>query len=340
VSVPRGVVPAADWVAPGVFSIPIPIEESGLPYVLVYALPSADGIVLIDAGWGGEPSLRRLETGLGLMGGRLDDIAGVIITHAHSDHYGLASRIREVSGAWVGIEHADAEQAQLRYGSPGSLGRALEPWLRRCGVPEPDLPGLRDTRMWPAGDVGLVEPDRVLADGDVVRVGDRDLHIMHTPGHSPGHVVVHVPREGLLFTGDHVLPHITPNVSAGPLGSPDPLGDYLDSLARLEGLGDVLALPAHGWAFADLGPRIEVLREHHRRRLVETLDCLGSAELTTFEVAQRLTWSRPLEGYPSFLQRAALGETDAHLVRLLVTGEVSSDGRSPLRWKTTSERAA
>src|SRR5258705_12538692 len=98
---------------------------------------------------------------------------------------------------------------------------------------------MRDASMWTAGQFDVVPVDRFLADNDVVTVGGRDLRVIHTPGHSPGHIVLHMPSEALLFTGDHVLPHITPNVSAGPLGSADPLGDYLASLDLLRGLGDV-----------------------------------------------------------------------------------------------------
>jgi glyoxylase-like metal-dependent hydrolase (beta-lactamase superfamily II) len=198
---------------------------------------------------------------------------------------------------------------------------------------------MRDATMWTAGEFGVVPVDRMLGNSDVVTIGGRELRVIHTPGHSPGHIVLHMPSEGLLFTGDHVLPHITPNVSAGPLGSVDPLGDYLASLDLLRDLGDILALPAHGWTFSDLDERIETLQGHHLRRLAETLGCLGSAALTTFEVANAMMWSRPLGRYPRFLQRAAIGETEAHLVRLAVTGEVQCEGESPARWSVSAKEA-
>jgi glyoxylase-like metal-dependent hydrolase (beta-lactamase superfamily II) len=100
--------PPAEQVLDGLWSIPVPIPGSPLPYVLAYAFAVPDGVVLVDPGWNAPEALAALTEGLGVAGARLEDVRGVLVTHIHPDHYGLAARIREVSGAWVGLHPADA----------------------------------------------------------------------------------------------------------------------------------------------------------------------------------------------------------------------------------------
>jgi glyoxylase-like metal-dependent hydrolase (beta-lactamase superfamily II) len=207
-------------------------------------------------------------------------------------------------------------------------------------VPSGSLEELAGATMY-GGGVELVTPQRDLNDGDEVRVGSRRIEVVHTPGHSPGHLVFALPDEGLLFTGDHVLPKITPNVSAGPLGAPDPLASYLNSLESVRRYGDeVTVLPAHVAQFDGLLARVDELVTHHDRRLEETAACLEAGATTTWDVAIRLPWSRPLDRFPTFLQRAALGETDAHLQRLQASQRAHALDGEPVRWRLSSRAAA
>lgn len=325
-------------VAPGVLAIPIEIVGSDLRHVFVYALECDGGVMLVDAGWGGERSLHRLESGLAALGHSLADVVGVLITHNHSDHYGLAARLQAESGAWLAMHPADAAQLQLRYGPREHFRAVLGHWLRSCGVPEELVGELASAAMYGDG-VEIVEPDRPVVHGDELRLGGRRIEVIHTPGHTPGHLVFALPDEGVLFTGDHVLPRITPNVSAGPLGSPDPLASYLDSLAALKGLGEVQVLPAHVDQFDDLPGRVAELRQHHLQRLDETARCLAEGASTVWQVATSLRWSRPLDRFPAFLQRAALGEAHAHLQRLVGERRATVTAGPPQRWQLTAGRS-
>jgi glyoxylase-like metal-dependent hydrolase (beta-lactamase superfamily II) len=324
-------------VAPGVLAVPIAIEGSGLRHVFVYALECDCGVLLVDAGWAGEQSLDRLEQGLATMGRSIADVIGVVVTHNHSDHYGLAGRIRAESGAWIGMHPADAAQLDLRYGSREQFQTTFGAWLRRCGVPDDRLGELSSATMYGEG-IDTSPPDRLLVGGDRLRVGGWRLDVIHTPGHSPGHLTFSAPGEGLFFAGDHVLPRITPNVSAGPLGGPDPLRAYLSSLSSVRDLDGVQVLPAHVAPFEGLAGRVDELVAHHERRLDETVQCLAAGAGTVWEVAADLSWSRPLDRFPAFLQRAALGEAEAHLQQLARDGRAVADDRGsgfPLRWRVT-----
>jgi glyoxylase-like metal-dependent hydrolase (beta-lactamase superfamily II) len=85
-----GGLPAVEEVRPGLWSLPVPIPAVPLGYVLCYAFEVTGGVVLVDPGWNASESLRALEAGLGVLGARLADVRGVLVTHIHPDHYGLA----------------------------------------------------------------------------------------------------------------------------------------------------------------------------------------------------------------------------------------------------------
>jgi glyoxylase-like metal-dependent hydrolase (beta-lactamase superfamily II) len=121
-----------------------------------------------------------------------------------------------------------------------------------------------------------------------------------------------------------VLPRITPNIAVHTQQPANPLADYLDSLGKVEHLECDEVLPGHEWRFAGLDERVAELREHHRLRLDEVSGVLADlGEATCWEVTTRLTWSRPLDQNSPFLQRAASGETLAHLVLLESEGRVA-----------------
>src|SRR5579884_3620711 len=113
--------PPVERVRPGVWSVPVPIPNNPLRYVLVYAFETDGGPYLVDAGWNTDEAYNRLVAGLEEAGFGIADVKGVLVTHIHPDHYGLAGRIREASGAWIGLHPADAALIQDRYDAPADL---------------------------------------------------------------------------------------------------------------------------------------------------------------------------------------------------------------------------
>src|SRR5438067_1501376 len=99
--------PPVEQVRPGLWSIPVPIPNNPLRYVLVYAFATDRGVFLVDAGWNTDDAYDTLSDGLGVAGFEMSDVKGVLVTHIHPDHYGLAGRVREASGAWVGMDVGD-----------------------------------------------------------------------------------------------------------------------------------------------------------------------------------------------------------------------------------------
>ena len=124
------------------------------------------------------------------------------------------------------------------------------------------------------------EVDIHIGPGHVLLAKRRRLEAFITPGHTPGHVCLLLPEEKLMFSGDHILQKITPNIGWHSYSGPDPLGDYLNSLRATLTLGAERLLPSHGLVVEDPETRIHELLRHHDRRLQGCLEALGPMPTT------------------------------------------------------------
>ena len=332
--------PSTQKLGPGLWSIPVPIPDNPLGYTLVYLLDSDRGPVLVDAGWHDPATWRALEDGVAEAGFELAEVHGVLVTHHHPDHHGLAGRVREVSGAWVALHHLDAEVVRrhrevIAAGSDAWNERQWES-LHATGVPHDEIEML----LAHQAELSIETPalaDIELTDGQLADVPGRRVRVVWTPGHSPGHTCFALEEDGRLLAGDHLLPTITPHVGLYEDGSAttDPLGDYLASLERIEALDPLEVLPAHQHRFDDAPRRIAEIREHHDERLAELRSALADPEgLTIWELAERMTWNRTWDRIPTLMRRVAASEAAAHLRVLERRGEVSTvPGTSPDRFR-------
>lgn len=317
----------------GVWSVPVPIPGNPLGYTLVYAIESPAGPVLVDAGWNHPEAWLALRDGLAAVGMDVREVRGVVVTHFHPDHAGLAGRVREESGAWVAMHEADAALVKLMWSFGEGAQRDLQAdMLRRAGAAKVEVEEVTAERPQPPA-----LPDRTLHDGDLVDLPGRELRTIWTPGHTPGHICLHLEDTGRLFTGDHVLPAITPHIGLYPYdrSDVDPLSDYLDSLTKVADLGDLEALPAHEWIFQDTAARATEIRTHHEEKLVRLAALLADAgePLTIWETAGRMTWNRPWEELPAMLRGMAAGEAAAHLRTLEVRGVIRRvSGMDPVHY--------
>jgi glyoxylase-like metal-dependent hydrolase (beta-lactamase superfamily II) len=324
--------PPVERVSPGVWSIPVPIPLTGLRYVLVYALELPDGVAVIDAGWNTDEAWQALVAGLATAGYTPEDLRAVLVTHIHPDHYGLAGRIREHSGAWIGLHPADAALINVRYEEVDGLLADNQLLLERMGMTD-EASQLAAASLPIREFVSIAKPDVLIEDGQRQDLPGWNLRAVWTPGHSPGHVCFVDEDRDLLFSGDHVLPRITPNISVHPQQRPNPLADFLESLVKVGKLDVSEVLPAHEYRFADLPGRLAQLTNHHAERLAEIEAAVGQAPgCTCAELSPRLSWSRPWDEIAGYMRRAAMGETLAHLILLEHRGNVVRSGGRPDRW--------
>lgn len=327
--------PPVERVRPGLWSIPVPIPNNPLRYVLVYAFETEKGPYLVDAGWNTDDAYDVLCRGLVTAGFDIIDVQGVLVTHIHPDHYGLAGRIREASGAWVALHPADAALVHDRYEEPKPLVERMGELLLRAGAPEEEVESLKGASMPVLPFVFTTHPDVLLEDGDKPEVPGWDLVAVWTPGHTAGHLCFYERDLRLMLSGDHVLPRITPNISVNPQAQ-NPLVDYLASLDKVGEFETDEVLPAHEHRFVGLKARVNELKQHHEDRFGEVLDAIKQGSNTAWDITAHMRWSRSWDRINGWMRRAALGEALAHIRVLETRGVVRAIEGTPVRWEVVS----
>jgi glyoxylase-like metal-dependent hydrolase (beta-lactamase superfamily II) len=216
------------------------LHRVGSPTVNTYLVVDPDGVTIIDAGlpryW--KPLLDELDA----VGKRLEDVRALVLTHGDTDHIGFAARLHRETGIAAHLHEADADRARLEVKKPnsgwgpvkiGPLAGFLWYSARNGGF-----------RIPPVGDV------QPMIDGAVLDVPGSP-RIIHTPGHTPGSVAVHVPAVDALFLGDTMTTRNVLTGATGPKPAPftlDP-AQALASLDRIEQVDATWVLPGHGPAW-------------------------------------------------------------------------------------------
>ena len=332
-----GRLPPAEQVASGVWSLPVTIPDSPLRYTLCYLLHGDSGLIVVDPGWDDERTWQDLTRGLKEAGTGPEAVTGIVVTHVHPDHHGLSARLREVSGAPIAMHEAEVAALPSRMAvtareDGGTSGDLV--WLERAGVPPAVAAELTVRVAEAAGYLRLPDPDRLLRDGEPLDLPGRQIRVVWTPGHTPGHICLYDADHNLLLTGDHLLPRITPNIGLTPYAPVSPLQGYLASLASLDGYDSAEALPAHEYRFRGIAARAAALAVHHAERADEVVAVVAAAPgLSLWSVTERLTWSRGWAEITGFMRRAALAETAAHVGYLRDEGRVrvGTGGEGPVR---------
>jgi glyoxylase-like metal-dependent hydrolase (beta-lactamase superfamily II) len=303
--------------------IAVPIGVNNIESVNVYAIADADRITLVDCGiWRPDPDQSvdgDLERGLNAAGYALRDVSRIVVTHAHIDHYGMAGRLLELTGAELWM-HAMTDLDCEKYRHPDTARARRRDTYSDHGVPDSELgEGLADTLgRWLPYLHSVVEASTRLRGRERIQVGERTLEVIHTPGHSLGHVCLWSPSDSLLFSGDHLLPGVTPPVTFERGFDADPMRSYLDSLAKIAACRPALVLPGHGTPFPDGARRAESITRNKLRRAESIRQLIEQGPCTVTEIADRLVAKAVL----SFQRNLALSETLAHIAYLRWSGRV------------------
>ena len=325
-------------VAPGLYRFQLPISMPGLGHVNCYALEDADGFTVVDPGLPSIESWEALGNRLDQVGARYEHVHTAVVTHSHPDHFGGVHRLRDDHGTRV-LTHVDFRSvwmdAEIDDLGDEELDLAddehMENLRSRMSRPTPwgatrKPPPAAELRRWSEMDVTggsrswqVPEPSVTVDDGEEITLGGRTWLAVHTPGHTHDHLCLFDPAGGLLLSGDHVLPTITPHINGiGPMD--DPLATFFRSLERMKELSGLTnVLPAHGHPFTDVAGRVDAILSHHEERL-ETIreagDDMGEGTVESF--MQRLFKER------SWGDMAA-SETYAHLEHLRILGMATRD---------------
>ncbi|MEA2190907.1 MAG: hypothetical protein QOI73_1028 [Solirubrobacteraceae bacterium] len=317
-------------VLPGVWRLRLPLPWPGVPHCNAWALRAGDGVVLVDCGLHEQGSLDQLELAMSQVGLRLQDVRLLVCTHAHSDHYGQAASVIDASGCelWMHPDHAHTTTAAE---SPGeALARRLEV-ARTSGVPvAPLAEWAQAAKRRGYGIARVVAPDRDLLPGVVVETDLGPWTVHETPGHAPSHVCLHQQGRRILISGDHLLGRVSLYFDYG--WTPDPVGEFLGSLDRVQALDARLCLAGHARTFTDVDAHIEANRALVHERLARVREIVaGRGPITAYEIVPLL------QGEPITTLNASwwLPETLCYLRHLEVAGALRRDDGDPERWQAT-----
>ncbi len=302
----------------GIGVIPLPLPFRSPSWVNAYVVFGSDGAVLIDCGVDWSEGHSRLMSGFEVLGIEPAVIHTLIVSHLHPDHVGMAPRLTRDHG-WRLLMHERAATLFERYNDTPALEATTRVLALRHGTPPQDLAAVADIGPRPAYMPLLRAPDLVVREGDSVELGGRRLEVLHTPGHEQSHICLRDAKTGIMFSGDHVLPRITPVIMYDEL-SDDVLGDYLRSLRKLIDIDVGLTYPAHGTVVERGTARCEQIALHHERRLDGMLDVIHLGPTTAWTVMGEVYRPHltPLE------QRLALRETVSHLEHLRLDERINA----------------
>lgn len=325
-------------IIPGIYQLQLPLSVTPLGDVAlgetvaqinVYLIQGSTGWLLVDSGFDPK-SLEVFETELKEIGISFEDISQIVITHSHLDHFGLAGKLKELSGAKVSLHQKEKTFVEPRGVEAAQILQVMKEWLYKNGIPEHETAELQ---RLPEGEMKFISPvfpdavffrgklgspDMFFSGGERINTGFFNFEVLWTPGHSPGHICLYERAKKILISGDHVLPRITPEISFNPFSSLNPLGDYIQSLNSLRKLEVELVLPGHGDYLVNLQKRIDELIQHHEERKEIILEVLKSRPEVAYKIAMRVPWI-PQKGGTSWEElgpwghRMALMETLAHL---------------------------
>ena len=311
-----------EQIFPDLYRLEIPLPRSPLKALNAYLIKGGERSLLIDTGMNRPECLDPMHDCLEKLSVDLNR-TDFFITHLHADHLGLVESLAtDTTRVYFSITEASIFNAIVK-----GIQKRQQDFLRLLhshGFPEDELkealhahPGYRYS---PKAAIDFT----ALKEGDTLRVGDYTLACIETPGHSPGHMCLYEKNKKILFSGDHILADITPNITAWP-DLANTLKAFLESLDKVYSLEVDLVLPGHRSLIADHKKRIRELKAHHHDRLSEVLCAVKEADRTAWEVAPYISWAiraRSWEQFPSAQKWFAMGETIAHLNYLESDGKI------------------
>ena len=323
----NGPVPDPLSLGHGIHLIPVPLPFKSPTWVNCYAVESAAGLTLIDCGCDWEAGRLALAEGMVTVGLADAPIHTLIVSHLHPDHVGMAPRVVAEHDARF-VMHERAGRLVDRYNdTPGFIRRNFD-LAHRHGVPAHLAKPLADVGPRPEYMPLIDPPDVVVEDGSSIDLGGgRSLEVLHTPGHDPSHICLRDSLSGVVFSGDHVLPRISPVIMFEE-DYEDVLGDYMTSLRRLLSIPIGLTYPAHGGIIERGSARVEQILLHHERRLGEMHERAAAHSSTAWSLVGSIFRPHlsPIE------QRLALRETVAHLEYLRLRDHLDVEERQGVLW--------
>lgn len=291
-----------------VHDIPVRLLWFPQPYPPnVFVIAGAGGeAALVDAGFSDDESFAARRDALAALGS--PRVRYLILTHHHYDHSSGARRLQELTGADIVMHRLEA------------------PLLRRAATEEvpsdldvpPEQREARERMQAFREEAARAEVATLADDGQRLSIGGLTLRLVHTPGHTAGHLCVLLEEEGVLFAGDNVLGLGTTVVPPPPHGD---MAQYVASLRKMQALGARLLLPGHGPPVKEPHRKLQELIDHRHQREEQILALVREGR----DTVKRLVRSIYPELDPRLLGMAQ-SQVRSHLAKLEAEGRVRTEG--------------
>jgi len=314
-------------IAHGIFSITLPLPGDKPGPVNVYLFVGKNNVTLLDTGTARAfGALKRAVADLGLA---LADIDRIVLTHSHVDHYGSAAKIARESGELLDIAANFRNPVSIATGI-GVSRKTMADFLALMGVPPAMRNIMRVLSVVFSALGDTCEVTTILREGDIVPMGDYDCMVVETPGHTRDSICLYHEPTGMLFSGDHVLPHITPNAfvmleDGEVLPMRMSQKEFYSSIDKVRSLSPRIIYPAHGRVIEDFEAVARMYEESYRQRdelIISILE--NNKSQTVYAIAGRLFPKLNMARLPLeiFL---AVSEVYTHLQLLKERGAVETE---------------
>ncbi len=311
-------------VADQIFCIQTVLPGTTLGTINAYLIRGKERSILIDTAYRTRHCIRNLTDSLAFLG-VVPEQMDIVLTHFHNDHSGASTDlihpertiyVPKDEFTFFGIYKQESyynESRRALYTKEGLTNAEFDTIMHMKNSASMCFPDFHSKQFTP------------ICAHDILTVGDYSLEAIHTPGHTPGHMCYYDRQKKIIFTGDHVLFDITPNIIPWDT-IPNNLGIYLNSLSQAKELDVEIALPGHRFS-GNYYSRIDELIAHHKKRLAECEALVKNKPgRTAFQLTGSLSWNlRNNSGkkrIPDHLIRYAFGECLSHLQALSMTGRV------------------
>jgi glyoxylase-like metal-dependent hydrolase (beta-lactamase superfamily II) len=308
-------------------------------------LLEGEPLTLIDTGAANAETLASLHAQLREYGVAIEEIELVLLTHHHLDHCGLASAIKDVSGAQIAAHRTTARWGLHFHERAEAEQRFTRSLMAAHGVPDDVIAGSDDFFHRIVAESRPFVTDRVLSDGEKLVAGGRTLRVVYRPGHSTTDTLFIDESTDDAFVGDHLLANITSGVELMPTELPGDerrqgLIEYLGNLRKTRAMQLRRCYTGHGPTIEDHRALIDDRIAFHADRLDRIADLVAAGDHTAFDIAGHLWSPEVAAAQPVLVTWEVLGHLDVLVNRGTIREEVDERGRHRFRSREGAELTA